>query len=166
LKFQFLLASKVCASWATPPKRELRSRTQKQLAAGGSGQGEAGAEWPARQCRVGLDIASFRYGEKRDGVNVGNGASLRKGHREGRWGDFVGEFGDDENIEGAEREEGGLELAAELFDRVADGRQTIRRIVEKPVAGVCGVADLMTEERHRGSPSKGGLQHFQGAPVG
>jgi hypothetical protein len=37
--------------------------------------------------------------------------------------------------------------------------------VEKPVAGVCGVADLMTEERHRGSPSKGGLQHFQSAPV-
>jgi hypothetical protein len=99
-------------------------------------------------------------------VNVGNGASLRKGHGEGRRGDFVGEFGDDENIEGAEREERGLEFAAEFFDGIADGFQPIRGIVKKPVSGVCGVTDLMTEERHRGSPSKGGLQHFQGAPVG
>jgi len=48
----------------------------KKLAAGGSGQGKAGAEGPARQCRVGLGFASFGYGKKRDGANIGNGASL------------------------------------------------------------------------------------------
>ena len=137
-----------------------------KLAAGGGGQGEAGAERPARQCGVGLGVVSFRYWKKRDGVNIGDGASLRKGHGESRWGDFVREFGDDENIEGAEREEGGLELAAKFFDGVADGCQTVRWIVEKPVAGVCGVTDLMAEEGHRGSPSKGGLQHIEGAPIG
>jgi hypothetical protein len=31
----------------------------------------------------------------------------------------------------------------------------IQGIVEKPVAGVCGVTDLMTEEGHRGLPSRG-----------
>ena len=137
-----------------------------KLTASGGSQGEAGAERPARQCGVGLDVASFRYGKKRDGANIGNGASLRKGHGEGRWGDFVGEFGDDENIEGAERDEGRLYLATQVFDGVADGFQTIKGIVEKPVAGVCGIADLMAEERHRGSPSRGGLQQFQGAPMG
>ena len=83
-------------------------------------------------------------------MNAGDGSSLREGHGDGRGRDFIGKFGDDEHIEGAESKEGGLELAAEFFDGGADGLKTIQRIVKKTVAGVCGVADLMTEEGHRG----------------
>jgi len=96
-----------------------------------------------------LDVTSFRYWKERNGANIGNGASLRKGHGKGSWGDFIGKFGDDENIKGAEREERGLELAAQIFDGIADGFETIHGIVKEPVAGVCGVTDLMAEEGHR-----------------
>ncbi len=49
---------------------------REKLTAGGSGQGETGAERPAGQCGVGLDVTSFRYWEERNGANIGNGASL------------------------------------------------------------------------------------------
>jgi len=96
-----------------------------------------------------LKIASFRQGKKRDGVNAGDGSSLREGHGNGCGRDVIGKFGDDQHIERAEREEGGLELAAEFFDGGADGFKTIERIVKKSIAGVCGVADLMAEKGHQ-----------------
>lgn len=60
-----------------------------------------------RRSGHGREVARFRQGKKRDGANVGDGASLREGHGDGRGRNVVREFGDDENIEGAEREEGG-----------------------------------------------------------
>ena len=99
-------------------------------------------------------------------MNTGDGSSLGEGHGDGCGGDVIGKFGDDENIEGAEREEGGLELAAEFFDGFADGFKTIVRIVKKPIAGICGVADLMAKEGHQWPPSGAGVQHFESAPVG
>ena len=86
-------------------------------------------------------------------MDVGDGAPLREGHGDGCGGDVIGKFGDDENIEGAECEERGLELAAEFFDGFADGFKTIVRIVKKPITGVCGVTDLMAKEGHQWPPS-------------
>ena len=68
--------------------------------------------WPDGRRGIGREIASFRQENKRNGANAGDGSSLRKGHRDGRGRDVIGEFGNYEDIEGAEREEGGLELAA------------------------------------------------------
>lgn len=67
---------------------------------------------PAWGSGNGLEVTSFRQGKKRDGANVGDGSSLRESHGDGRGRNVIGKFGDDENIEGAESEEGGLELAA------------------------------------------------------
>ena len=36
-----------------------------------------------------------------------------------------------------------------MFDGGADGFETVVRIVKKPIAGVCSVADLMAEEGHQ-----------------
>ncbi len=102
-----------------------------------------------------MEVASFRQGKKWNGANVGDGSSMREGHGDSRGRNVIGKFRDDEHIEGAEGKEGGSELAAQFFDGVADGFKTIQRIVKKTVAGVCGVADLMAEEGHQWSPSKG-----------
>ncbi len=45
-------------------------------------------------------------------MDAGDGSSLRESHGNGRRRDVIGKFGDDEDIKGAESEEGGLELAA------------------------------------------------------
>ena len=45
-------------------------------------------------------------------MNVGDSASLKEGHGNGSGRDVAGKFGNNEDIEGAEREEGGVELAA------------------------------------------------------
>jgi len=129
-------------------------RTPK-LAADGGGQGGCGVRRPGRRSGNGREVASFRQGKKRYGVDVGDSSSLRECHRDGSGRNVIGKFGDDENIEGAEREEGGLELAAEFFDGGADGFKTIQRIVKKTVAGICGVTDLMAKEGHQWSPSRG-----------
>jgi hypothetical protein len=102
-----------------------------------------------------LEVTSFRQGKKRDGANVGDGSSLREGHGDGRGRHVIGKFGDDEYIERAESEEGGLELTAKLFDGRADGFKTVKGIVKKPIAGVCGVTDLMAKEGHQLPLSRG-----------
>lgn len=89
-------------------------------------------------------------------MDAGDGASLGEGDRDGRGRDVIGKFGDDEDIEGAKREERGLELAAEFFDGGADGFKTIERIVKKTIAGVGGVTDLMAKEGHPWPPSWAG----------
>ena len=83
-----------------------------KLAAGGGSQGGWGARRPRRRSGSGRDVPGFRERKKRDGANVGDRASMgkRDGDRRGR--DVIGKFGDDENIEGTEGEERGLELAA------------------------------------------------------
>jgi hypothetical protein len=130
-----------------------RSGRTPKLAAGGDGQGGCGMRRPRRRSGNGREVASFRQGKKRYGADVGDGSSLREGHRDGSWRNLIGKFGDDENVEGAERKEGGLELAAEFFDGGTDGFKTIQRVVKKTVAGICRVTDLMAKEGHRGPPS-------------
>ncbi len=89
-------------------------------------------------------------------MNVGDGASLIEGNGDGRGRDVIGEFGNDQDIKGAEGEEGGQELAAQFFDGSADGFKTIERIVKQAITGVCGVTDLMAEEGHQWPPSRAG----------
>ena len=81
-------------------------------------------------------------------MNTGDGSSIGESHGDGGGRNVIRKFGDDQNIEGAEREEGRLHFTAEFFDGFANGFKTIVGIVKKPVAGVCGVADLMAEEGH------------------
>ncbi len=99
-------------------------------------------------------------------MNVGDGSPLGESDGDIRRGDMLREFRDDENIERAESEERGFEVAAELFDGVTDSFVAIVRIVEEALTSVRGVADLMAEVGHALPLSGGGLQQSQNAPRG
>ena len=141
-----------------PEKKEiplLVERKTNGLAAGGS------ERWPgpglglARFCRVRLQRADLRQGQKRDGMNVGDGSSLREGHRDGGGRYFVGELRDNQNIELTNGEEGGLQGSAKFFDGVADRVVAIGGIAKQTLSRVRGVADLVAIKRHGDSAFQG-----------
>src|SRR5207245_7363504 len=93
-------------------KSGSRTAGLQKLAAGGGGNRCCGARRPNWWSGHGREVASFRQGEKWNGADVGDGSALREGYGDGRGRDVIGKFRNDENIEGAEREVRGLELAA------------------------------------------------------
>ena len=81
-------------------------------------------------------------------MDAGDSSALGKGHGDVGEGDVLRKFRDDKDIEGAQGEEGGLEVSAELFNGFADGFVAVVGIAEKPVTSIGGVADLMAIEGH------------------
>jgi len=96
----------------------------------------------------GVRFGGFRKGKQGIGVEAGDRSALGEGHSDVRKGDVLREFRDDEDIEGAQGEEGGLELSAKFFNGFADGSIAIMGIAEEPFTSVGGVADLMAIEGH------------------
>ncbi len=90
----------------------------------------------------------LRGGEERRGLDIGYSAATGKGHGDGCGGNGVWHFGDGENIEGAEGEEGRVDLAAKFFDGSANGFETVLGVLHEAGPGFLGVADLMTEKWH------------------
>lgn len=88
-------------------------------------------------------------------MNAGDRSSVGEGYSDSSRRDVDRELGDDENVEGADGEVGGLEFSAKLLDGGADGFVRITRIAQKPPAGVRGVANLMAVKRHWVTLSRG-----------
>ena len=89
-------------------------------------------------------------GEKKCGLDVSHGTASGESDGDGRGGDVVWKFSDGQDVEGAESEERGMDLAAKLFDGRAHRFQAVLGILHQARPSFLGVADLMAEVGHEG----------------
>ena len=84
----------------------------------------------SRLGRMDMCFDRLAGGQKRDGLDAGDGASLGKGSRDIGWCNVVGELGYSQNVKSSSGEECGTELAAKAFDGGSNGLKSIFGILK------------------------------------
>ena len=99
---------------------------------------------------------SLREGEKRRGVDGGNGATIGESNGNLRRSNVLWEFGDGEEIEAARGEKCGVDGTAEPLDGSANHGETVLGSVGEVAPSLSGETNLETVVGHCGLDSGGG----------